>query len=65
MISLKERVQILKQQDAFTKEDIQFLISRLEIVLNAIDADKAIPTNMYTRGQVDMMKDLQFYLESK
>lgn len=65
MITLKERIQVLKQQDAFTKEDIQFLISRLEIVINAIDYDKAIPTNMYTRGQVDMMKDLQFYLESK
>jgi hypothetical protein len=65
MITIKERIQILKNQDAFTKEDIQFLISKLEVVLNAIDTEKTIPTNMYTRGQVDFMKDLQFYLESK
>lgn len=65
MITVKERLQILKNQDAFTKEDIQFLMSRLEIVLNSIDTEKALPTNMYTRGQVDFMKELQFYLESK
>lgn len=65
MITTKERLQILKNQDAFTKEDIQFLISRLEIILNNIDTEKVLPTNMYTRGQVDFMKELQYYLESK